>query len=141
MLKRAGLDRVNMSVDSLRPERIARSRGATFAFDPDRAALAAERAGLGPMKLNMVVMRGVNDDEVEDFARLTLDHPWHVRFIELMPVGEMRESHLGSRRAQRRDSRTRVARSADLHPDAGPARGNGPAAYYRVCRRAGERSA
>ena len=36
-------------------------------------------------------MRGINDDEIEDFARLTLDHPWHVRFIELMPVGEMRE--------------------------------------------------
>ena len=43
------------------------------------------------MKLNIVVMRGINDDEIEDFARLTLEHPWHVRFIELMPVGEMRE--------------------------------------------------
>ena len=37
----------------------------------------------------MVVMRGINDDEIEDFARLTIEHPWHVRFIELMPVGEM----------------------------------------------------
>ena len=46
--------------------------------------------GLGPIKLNVVVvMRGVNDDEVVDFARLTLDHPWHVRFIELMPVGSL----------------------------------------------------
>ena len=54
------------------------------------SALAAERAGLAPIKINVVVMRGINDDEIEDFARLTLDHPWHVRFIELMPVGDMR---------------------------------------------------
>ena len=50
-------------------------------------------------------MRGINDDEIEDFARLTLDHPWHVRFIELMPVGDMRDAHVGACRAERRDSR------------------------------------
>ena len=54
------------------------------------AALAAEAAGLAPIKINVVVMRGINDDEIGDFARLTLEHPWHVRFIELMPVGDLR---------------------------------------------------
>ena len=68
-----------------------RSRGAISASIRSRAALAAEAAGLAPIKLNVVVMRGINDDEIEDFARLTLEHPWHVRFIELMPVGDMRE--------------------------------------------------
>ena len=90
-LKRAGLDRVNMSADSLRPDRIKAISRRNTDFDPIAAAAAAERAGLAPIKLNVVVMRGINDDEVIDFARLTFDHPWHVRFIELMPVGEMRE--------------------------------------------------
>ena len=87
----AGLDRVNMSADSLRAERIAAIARRDLGFDPVRAAKAAQDAGLDPIKLNVVVMRGINDDEIGDFARLTLEHPWHVRFIELMPVGDMRE--------------------------------------------------
>src|SRR5512140_2963077 len=58
----AGLDRVNMSVDSLRPARIAQIARRDLGLDPVRAALAAESAGLMPVKLNMVVMRGINDD-------------------------------------------------------------------------------
>ncbi len=102
-LRAAGLDRVNISADSLRADRISAIARRSLGFDPVTAALAAERAGLSPVKLNMVVLRGVNDDEVEDFARLTMEHPWHVRFIELMPVGEMRGSHVGARGAERRD--------------------------------------
>ncbi|MEO7823352.1 MAG: radical SAM protein, partial [Gemmatimonadaceae bacterium] len=90
-LRAAGLDRVNMSVDSLRPERIRAISRRNLQFDPVAAAVAAERAGLAPIKINVVVMRGINDDEVCDLARLTLEHPWHVRFIELMPVGELRD--------------------------------------------------
>ncbi|MBW8769013.1 MAG: radical SAM protein [Gemmatimonadetes bacterium] len=85
----AGLVRVNMSSDSLRPERIASISRRTLHFNPIAAAAAAQAAGLAPIKLNVVVMRGINDDEVLDYARLTLERPWHVRFIELMPVGEM----------------------------------------------------
>ena len=80
-LRDAGLDRVNMSADSLRADRIARVARRNLGFDPVRAAEAAERAGLAPIKINVVPMRGINDDEIVDFARLTLDHPWHVRFI------------------------------------------------------------
>ena len=90
-LRDAGLDRVNISADSLRPDRIAAIARRNLGFDPVTAASAAEAVGLGPIKLNMVVMRGINDDEIVDFARLTLNHPWHVRFIELMPVGGLRE--------------------------------------------------
>ena len=85
-LRAAGLDRINMSADSLRPERVAAIARRNLGFDPVTAALAAERAGIGPIKINVVVMRGINDDEIEDFGRLTIDHAWHVRFIELMPV-------------------------------------------------------
>jgi len=127
----AGLDRVNMSADSLRPGRIAAIARRNLDFDPVRAAAAAESAGLGPIKINVVVMRGINDDEIEDFARLTLDHAWHVRFIELMPVGEMREltwEHV----VPSEEVLARVGSTSTLTADSGPPRGNGPAVYYRL---------
>jgi len=128
-LRECGLDRVNMSVDSLRPDRIAHVARRNLGFDPIRAALAAQEAGLDPIKLNMVVMRGINDDEIVDLARLTLEHPWHVRFIELMPVGDMREltwEHI----VPSDEILSRLGAIAPLAPAAGPRRGNGPAAYY-----------
>ncbi len=84
-LKRSGVQRLNISLDSLRPETFARiTRGG----DLGRVLAGirvAEEIGF-PIKLNMVVMRGINDDEVVDFARLTLDKPYIVRFIEYMPA-------------------------------------------------------
>jgi cyclic pyranopterin phosphate synthase len=130
LLREAGLDRVNMSVDSLRSDRIVKIARRDLSFDPVVSAEAAERAGLDPIKLNMVVMRGVNDDEIESLARLTIDHPWHVRFIELMPVGDMREltwDHV----LPSDELLTRLNAIAPLSPSAGPAMGNGPAAYYQ----------
>ena len=130
-LRDAGLDRINMSADSLRPDRIAAIARRNLGFAPAAAALAAQDAGLGPIKINVVVMRGINDDEIEDFARLTLDHPWHVRFIELMPVGEM--SGLTWEHVVPSDEvLSRIASLGALAPDDGPPRGNGPAQYYRL---------
>jgi cyclic pyranopterin phosphate synthase len=83
----AGLKRVNVSLDSLDPARFRRITRFGDLARVWRGIAAAERAGLAPIKLNTVVMRGVNDDELPDLARLTLSHPWHARFIELMPVG------------------------------------------------------
>lgn len=128
----AGLDRVNISADSLRADRIADIARRDLGFDPVRSASAAQEAGLAPIKLNMVVMRGTNDDEVVDFARLTLEHPWHVRFIELMPVGDMEEltfEHVVS--SDEILSRIRLE-LGPLERTDGPARGNGPAEYWRV---------
>jgi cyclic pyranopterin phosphate synthase len=135
-LKLAGLDRVNMSADSLRPDRIKAISRRNTDFDPIAAATAAERAGLSPIKLNVVVMRGINDDEVTDFARLTFEHPWHVRFIELMPVGEMREltwDHV----VPTDEILAALTDVGELEPVAGPAKGNGPARYYRFSGAAG----
>ena len=127
----AGLDRVNLSVDSLRPARIIAVARRDLGLDPVAAALAAERAGLEPVKINTVVMRGVNDDEIEDLARLTLDHPWHVRFVELMPVGEM-SGLTGEHVVPSGEVLERCAAALGaLAPAVGPA-GNGPAAYYRA---------
>jgi GTP 3',8-cyclase len=129
-LAAAGLDRVNISADSLRADRVVRIARRDLGFDLPTAASAAEAAGLGPIKINVVVMRGVNDDEIADFAALTRDHPWHVRFIELMPVGELREltwDHV----VPSDEVLARVKSLGALTPDEGPARGNGPAVYYR----------
>jgi cyclic pyranopterin phosphate synthase len=130
-LRQAGLDRVNLSADSLRPDRIAAIARRNLGFDPIRSAAAAEEAGLLPVKINVVVMRGVNDDEIEQFAALTREHPWHVRFIELMPVGDMREltwEHV----VPSDQILARIGALGALLPDDGPALGNGPAAYYRL---------
>jgi cyclic pyranopterin phosphate synthase len=129
-LRAAGLDRINMSVDSLRAERIAAIARRDLGFDPVRSALAAEEAGLAPIKLNMVVMRGINDDEIEALARLTIDHPWHVRFIELMPVGDMR-SLTWDHVVPSDEILARLERIAPLTAVAGPPKGNGPAAYHQ----------
>ena len=131
LYREAGLDRVNISADSLRPDRIAAIARRNLGFDPIAAASAAERVGLSPIKLNMVVMRGINDDEVADFARLTFEHEWHIRFIELMPVGGLREltwEHV----VPSDEVLGRVATLGVLTPSQGPARGNGPATYYRL---------
>ncbi|HEY4131381.1 MAG TPA: GTP 3',8-cyclase MoaA [Gemmatimonadaceae bacterium] len=135
-LRDAGLDRINMSVDSLRTDRIVQIARRDVGFDPIRAATAAEQAGLDPIKLNMVVIRGVNDDEVESLARLTLDHPWHVRFIELMPVGDLRAltwEHV----VPSAEVLERIGAIGALTPASGPARGNGPAEYYKLAGSAG----
>ncbi len=129
-LRDAGLDRINMSADSLRRDRITAIARRSFAFDPVASLIAAQAAGLSPIKVNVVVMRGVNDDEVVDFARLTQDHPWHVRFIELMPVGDM-QALTWEHVVPTNEILDRLAVVDRLAADAGPERGNGPAAYYR----------
>ena len=129
-LRVSGLDRVNMSADSLQPDRIKAIARRNIDFDPVAAAAAAERAGLSPIKINVVVMRGINDDELLDFARLTLEHEWHVRFIELMPVGAMRDL-TWERVVPSDEILERLGAIAPITPAIGPARGNGPARYYR----------
>ena len=136
-LAAAGLDRVNISADSLRPDRIVAIARRDLGFDPVVAATAAQTAGLGPIKLNVVVMRGVNDDEVVDFARLTLDNPWHVRFIELMPVGAL-EPMTEEMVVPSDEVLSRIQDAlGHLTSGGGPERGNGPAAYYRLPSAAG----
>lgn len=94
-LKDAGLERVTVSIDSLRPDRF---RAITRTGDL-RAVIAGldrcEQVGLASLKINCVTMRGTNDDEIADFARLTLDRPLTVRFIEYMPLGDAALLHPG----------------------------------------------
>jgi len=86
-LKAAGLERVNISLDTLNPERFNQmTRWGRFE-QVWEGIQAAERAGLTPVKLNAVVVRDYNEDDVVDMAGLTTDNPWQVRFIEMMPFG------------------------------------------------------
>ncbi len=85
-LARAGLKRINVSLDTLNPQKFARiTRGGSFE-KVWRGIQMVDALGLKPVKINAVAMRGVNDDELLDLARLTLDRDWEVRFIEMMPV-------------------------------------------------------
>jgi len=85
-LKSAGLSRVNVSLDTLRPDRF-KELTLRDGLDKVLAGIkAAEAAGLLPIKINVIPFANFNADEVVDFARLTLVHPWDVRFIEFMPI-------------------------------------------------------
>ena len=86
-LRAAGVDRLNVSLDTLRPERYHEITRVGALSDVLRGLEAAERAGFQNTKLNCVLMGGVNDDEIANFVRLTKERPLSVRFIELMPMG------------------------------------------------------
>jgi GTP 3',8-cyclase len=127
-LARAGLRRVNVSLDTLQPQRfeaIARRPGLDLVLRGIEAAVAA---GLQPVKINCVVMRRRNDDEIAHFAALTRERPIFVRFIEVMPVHEnlglSRDAYISSD-----EILERVASIGQIAPVEGPG-GNGPARYF-----------
>ena len=84
-LAEAGLQRVNVSIDTLDPLKFKQLTGFDNLENVWKGILSAERAGLGPIKLNVVVVRGFNEPDVVELARLTIQHAWQVRFIEMMP--------------------------------------------------------
>jgi cyclic pyranopterin phosphate synthase len=94
-LAEAGLERVNISVDTLNPEKFHRLTRWGNLEDVWEGVLAAEKAGLTPIKLNAVVVKGYNEEDVVDLARLTLDHPWQIRFIEMMPFAGVTDVQTG----------------------------------------------
>lgn len=93
-LKDAGLQRVNVSIDTLDPVKFRRLTRWGDVAEVWAGILAAEAAGLAPVKLNAVVVRGFNEPDVVDLARLTYERAWQVRFIEMMPFGEISDFQL-----------------------------------------------
>lgn len=125
----AGLDRVNVSLDSLKPERYSGiTKGADIGMVL-RGIRAAGEAGLLPLKINMVPIRGINDDEIAEFASLTITSHLHVRFIELMPAGHndfwSMERHISTD-----EIKSKVEKLGCLEPV--HSRKNGPARYFRL---------
>jgi len=89
-IKSAGVTRINVSLDTLKPERYRDITGMDGFAQVWEGIRAAEALGFSPIKLNVVALNGVNDDELVDLARLSLQSPFHVRFIEFMPIGQCR---------------------------------------------------
>ena len=129
-LRDAGVDRLNISLDTLRRDRFSElsRRPERFYDDTMNGIAAAEAAGFKPLKINCVVMRGFNDDEIPDFAAVTRERPWHVRFIELMPTEE--NLFLSDRFISADELLGRLENASDLRPVDGPP-GNGPARYFQ----------
>ena len=86
-LKQAGISRINISLDTLRADRFKEITGGKI-DKVLKGLMAAKEAGFQPVKINMVVMRGVNDDEVEDMVQFCIEHDFTLRFIETMPMGD-----------------------------------------------------
>jgi GTP 3',8-cyclase len=130
-LVRAGLKRVNVSLDTLRPERFTRITCRGQLSETLAGIESAERAGLNPIKINTVVLRGINDDELVDMAHMTLEHAWHVRFIELMPLNNSSQ-HFDANYMPNAEVQAMISAAlGELRPEH-PIEGSGPAAYYRL---------
>ena len=130
-LAAAGLQRVNISLDSLRPERFYQITRRDRLDDVLAGVEAARAAGLVPIKFNTVVVRGLNDDEIVDLARRTVTHGWHLRFIELMPIGA-NVGWAGNSIVPVAEMRRRIEQAlGPLQAVHGPV-GNGPARYFHL---------
>jgi cyclic pyranopterin phosphate synthase len=131
----AGLQRVNISMDTLRPDRFHRITRLGSFEKAWKGILAAEAAGLQPIKLNCVVVGGLNDDEVVDLAKLSLAHPWHIRFIELMPVANEQDWGNGLPPVEKRyvsvQKMHEMLASLDLQKEESPATA-GPERTFRI---------
>lgn len=90
-LAQAGLNRVNISLDTLNPDKFQTLTRWGSLEDVWSGIQAADEAGLTPIKINAVVVRGYNEPDMVDLARLTFEHPWQVRFIEMMPFGQKKD--------------------------------------------------
>ncbi len=130
----AGLRRVNVSLDTLRAERFRRITRRGWLEDVLAGMEAAREAGLEPIKINTVVIRGMNDDEVVDLARKTMSAAWNVRFIEMMPVGNgvMAAGGWRERVVTAREIQQQIEAALGELEAAKLAAGNGPARYYRL---------
>lgn len=123
----AGIRRINVSLDTLQPEKYATITGRDCFSQVWKGILLAKEVGFEPIKLNIVVMKGVNDDEIEDLGRLTYEYPFHIRFIELMPFQSDEQSQ-GFVSAD--EILTRLTGISPLLSILLP-EGNGPARHYQ----------
>ncbi|MFK5912964.1 MAG: GTP 3',8-cyclase MoaA [Woeseiaceae bacterium] len=128
-LFKAGVSRINVSLDTLREDRFKEITGGGKLSKVLDGLMAAKEAGFRPLKINMVIMRGVNDDEVEDMVQFCIDHDFTLRFIEAMPMGDTgREAN--KQYIPLSEVHDRLAKKYTLTP--AKMNGGGPARYVRV---------
>ena len=131
-LAQAGLQRVNVSLDTLDPARFQAITRRGRLEDVLAGIEAAHAAGLEPVKINTVVMRGMNDDEVVALARKTMEVGWNLRFIEVMPVGNGINGDWRAQVVTAQEIRVQVEAALGKLEPAKMSAGNGPARYYRL---------
>ncbi len=128
MLKAAGIKRINVSIDSLNRVKFKRITRFDYFSEVWEGIEKARDMGFYPIKLNVVIMKGINDNEVLDFGRLAIEHPYHIRFIECMPVGF--ESNSLAFIPNSEIEKTLVHKFGPLIP-VSPGQNDGPAERYR----------
>ncbi len=131
-LFQAGIKRINISMDSLNPARYEEITRGGILERVLRGIDEAHRVGFSPVKINVVAIKGVNEDEILDFARMTLDKPYQVRFIELMPLGRA-GLDLGDRYYSSQAIIEKIGKAFPLEPMSNKKnRTDGPATLYRI---------
>ena len=126
-LKAAGLDRINISLDTLDPVKFKEITRRDNLQQVLSGIRAAQKAELNPVKLNVVVMKGINDDELFDFVELSRSEKLSIRFIEYMPLGGEAEA---GKFISSSDIKNLISKKYKLQP--ADSKGNGPANYYKV---------
>ena len=127
-LKSAGISRINVSLDTLRADRFKDITRGNLDKVID-GLMTAKRAGFSPIKINMVILKGVNDDEVEDMIEFCIEHDFTLRFIETMPMGDTGRNAV-SHYLSLQDVKKRLHERYELIPGVMP--GGGPANYLQV---------
>ena len=130
-LKAAGLNRVNISLDSLQEEKYRRIARAGSLKKVLKGIDSAFKAGLLPIKINTVVMKGINDDEIDDFVKLSLLRPLNIRFIELMPSGEEVIKEFKNKFISVQEIKEKLIKKYLLRPIK-ISTSNGPAKYFQI---------
>ncbi len=129
-LAAAGIRKINISLDTLQPERFARITGVDCFTQVWQGIEQAQAAGFSPIKLNAVVMRGVNDDELDDFVRMSQDTAMEIRFIEFMPIGSTsswdKKAYMSSDEIMER-----IGKQSELIP-VSREKADGPATMFRA---------
>jgi cyclic pyranopterin phosphate synthase len=130
-LKKAGLDRVNISIDTLKREKFKAITGYDYFNAVWQGINESVRVGLSPVKLNVILMKGVNEEEILDFARLTIKHHLFVRFIELFPVNK-RSLTLSNTSIRTDTVKEKITSCFGRFENFYEVKGNGPAKYYKL---------
>ncbi|MCI5164900.1 MAG: GTP 3',8-cyclase MoaA [Candidatus Electrothrix sp. GM3_4] len=129
-LAAAGIKKINISLDTLKPERFERITGVDCFSKVWKGIERAQAAGFSPIKLNTVVMRGINDDELEDFVKMSQETAMHIRFIEFMPIGSSsswdKKAYMSSD-----DIMDRIGKLGELIPIS-KGKADGPATMFRA---------
>ena len=130
-LKDAGLDRLNVSIDTLKKDRYKVITGFDYFDDVWDGIEEAMKTGFDPVKLNVILVKGVNDDEVKDFVRLTYSYPLIVRFIEFFPTNR-RALKLADSSVKNDTVKEIIQNNFGYMESISGVKGNGPAEYYKL---------